>query len=146
MAYVTIARVTLGPSDCSPALVRFAAVALSSRERRSGVFLGRWGLLLGLLRAASCVLGTKSRFPPSFSWSCASPVPVNEALAHLKRRNPMILMITQQAARLLAPQDANRAMHQSSYNDAPNKSTANGASLRPVGDCCCPKETVLRSR
>ena len=58
----------------------------------------------------------------------------------------MILKITQQAARLLAPQDANRAMHQSGYNDAPNKSTANGASRRPAGHCCFPKETVLRSR
>jgi len=57
----------------------------------------------------------------------------------------MILKITHEAARLLAIQDANRAMHQSDYNDAPNKSTANRASLRPAGDCCFPRETVLRS-
>jgi hypothetical protein len=79
------------------------------------VFLGRWGLLLGLLRAASRVLGTNPRFPPSFSWSCASPVPVNEALAHLKQRNPMIFKITHKAAQLLAIQDAKRAMRQSDY-------------------------------
>ncbi len=58
----------------------------------------------------------------------------------------MILKITQQAARLLAPQDGNRAMHQSGYNDAPNKSTANEARLRPAGNCCLPRETLLRSR
>lgn len=58
----------------------------------------------------------------------------------------MILKITEQAARLLSPQDGNRAMHQSGDNDAPNKSTANGASLRPAGNCCFPRETVLRSR
>jgi hypothetical protein len=62
------------------------------------------------------VLGTNPRFSPSFSWSCASPVPVNEALAHLKRRKPMILMITHKAARLLAIQDAKRAMRQSDYD------------------------------
>jgi hypothetical protein len=71
---------------------------------------------LGFGSGAVCVLGTNTRFPPSFSWSCASRVPVNEALAHLKRRNPMILMITHKAARLLAIQDAKRAMRQSDYD------------------------------
>jgi len=70
----------------------------------------------GPRRAALCVLGTNPRFPPFFSWSGASCVPVNEALAHLKRRNPMILKITHEAARLLAIHDALRAMKESDYD------------------------------
>jgi hypothetical protein len=58
----------------------------------------------------------------------------------------MIFKITHEVASLLATADALRAMEQSDYNDAPNKSTANRASLQPAGDCCFPRETVLRSR
>ena len=74
-----------------------------------------WGVIKRVVPPWVCS-APNPRFPPFFSWSGASEVRVNEALAHIKRRNPMILKITQQAARLLATADALRAMEQSDYD------------------------------
>ena len=94
----------------------FAPVALSSKHGRGVAFLHRLFAASWLRVTRPCACSPQNRVSLLFPCSCASHVRVNEAHAHLKRRNPMILKITHKAAQLLAIQDAKRAMKKCDYD------------------------------